>query len=575
MDEARAALKKSDYPQAVRLLTKVLRYPENAHSAEAQELLGVAYQKNKQLAEARAEYEDYLRRYPTGEAPKACASGSLRSRPRRCRARRSCARPSRPSGGGERGPGQTTWSVSGSASQFYIRDDSFRVVRDPSLPRCSIPTRRTTASIAMRCCRASICSAPGATTSTNRSSASPAPRSTASADDSKEIVSVSALFYETMVRDGARSARVRPPDPQHRRRARPLRRRPASAGRRQPWMRWNVVGGSPVASRRDEPFKDEKVFYGTSVDFGPFFGGFDVSLFAIQQQVARPDRSPGHRHRAALSRRDAIGIPDDRLRHAFPGVQCGDLQRLLDVAGQVDAAWRRRLSQVALPDELECAAGPAVPDPVRAAQAAAARSEIAQMAIDRTATYTSANIGYSRPLTDKLQLNLDATAAQIDGTIASFGVDALPSTGNEFYYSAQLIGSSLFRDGDLFIAGVRFADRQDSNMYVLDFGTRFPLTPDWRINPRLLMSYREGKTTDLTEYSVLPSVLINYYWSKDSPSSSRSARSGPGASRPASRKTTPSSSSPPDTATTSTPTARGDARRRRRLPLKCRNADRR
>ena len=56
------------------------------------------------------------------------------------------------------------------------------------------------------------------------------------------------------------------------------------------------------------------------------------------------------------------------------------------------------------------------------------------MALDRTTTYTSANIGYSTPLTDKLQLNLDATAAHIDGTIASFGVDALPSTGNEFYY---------------------------------------------------------------------------------------------------------------------------------------------
>ena len=66
-DEARAALRKNNLGGAIQLLTKVLKYPENQYSAEAQELLGLARQKNGQLAEARAEYEDYLRRYPTGE----------------------------------------------------------------------------------------------------------------------------------------------------------------------------------------------------------------------------------------------------------------------------------------------------------------------------------------------------------------------------------------------------------------------------------------------------------------------------------------------------------------------------
>src|SRR5262245_17323196 len=45
MDEARAALKKANYAQAIELLRRVLSRPENERSAEAQELLGVAYQK--------------------------------------------------------------------------------------------------------------------------------------------------------------------------------------------------------------------------------------------------------------------------------------------------------------------------------------------------------------------------------------------------------------------------------------------------------------------------------------------------------------------------------------------------
>jgi TolA-binding protein len=67
MDEGRAALRHNNLGGAIQLFTKVLRYPENQYSAEAQELLGLARQKNGQLGDARAEYEDYLARYPSGE----------------------------------------------------------------------------------------------------------------------------------------------------------------------------------------------------------------------------------------------------------------------------------------------------------------------------------------------------------------------------------------------------------------------------------------------------------------------------------------------------------------------------
>ena len=60
MDEARAAMRKNNLSGAMQILIKVLAYPENTYSAEAQELLGLARQKSGQLDEARAEYADYL-----------------------------------------------------------------------------------------------------------------------------------------------------------------------------------------------------------------------------------------------------------------------------------------------------------------------------------------------------------------------------------------------------------------------------------------------------------------------------------------------------------------------------------
>jgi TolA-binding protein len=67
MDEGRTALKHNNLGSAIQLFAKVVKYPENQYSAEAQELLGLAQQKAGRFGEARAAYEDYLRRYPSGE----------------------------------------------------------------------------------------------------------------------------------------------------------------------------------------------------------------------------------------------------------------------------------------------------------------------------------------------------------------------------------------------------------------------------------------------------------------------------------------------------------------------------
>ena len=91
----------------------------------------------------------------------------------------------------------------------------------------------------------------------------------------------------------------------------------------------------------------------------------------------------------------------------------------------------------------------------------------------------------------------------------------MPGTGWEYYYSGQLIAQNLMSEGDLYIAGVRVADRTDSNLYVLDLSARYPVTESLRVNPRLQLGYRTGDAIQITEYTVMPSVLFNYYWTRD------------------------------------------------------------
>ena len=79
--------------EAVDLLTRLLRQPEYPARADAQELIGLVRERAGQLAQAKAEYEEYLRRYPDGAGPRprartaagaggglACAEGDRRVR---------------------------------------------------------------------------------------------------------------------------------------------------------------------------------------------------------------------------------------------------------------------------------------------------------------------------------------------------------------------------------------------------------------------------------------------------------------------------------------------------------------
>ena len=168
MDEARAALKKKNFNGAIQLFTKVLEYPENEYSAEAQEFLGLVRQKNGQLAEARSEYEDYLRRYPTGEGNERVrqrlagiitASGDPDEKLRITKEQRADKRKN-----GNGSNGETTWSFSAVFRNSMSGTTAFANSRTHRCPRLPTRTWTRTASIRTHFFRASTCSRPWPTT---------------------------------------------------------------------------------------------------------------------------------------------------------------------------------------------------------------------------------------------------------------------------------------------------------------------------------------------------------------------------------------------------------------------------
>lgn len=66
MQQAKAAQDSGNNEQAVNLFNQLLFLPPNQQSQEAQELIGLAREKNGELAKAKTEYELYLKLFPEG-----------------------------------------------------------------------------------------------------------------------------------------------------------------------------------------------------------------------------------------------------------------------------------------------------------------------------------------------------------------------------------------------------------------------------------------------------------------------------------------------------------------------------
>jgi len=510
MDEARAALRHGDTEGAAQKVGKVLSMPETPSSPEAQELLGVARQKSGMLAQARIEYEEFLKLYPTGEAADRVrqrlaslvaaeerASGQLRQ----------------PRVGQGMPTDRSTYTVSGSVSQFYIRDDSFRTLHDPSLPpdlNANPDDHRVHRNVLLSSFDTVATWSDAAVKSKFRFSGTEEHDFSGAKED---FIAVSALNLETTYRELDLTTKI----------GRQIRNTGGVLGRfdggvaswqANPFVRFNLVGGSPVLQRRDQPFKDEKVLFGGSVDVRPGIEGLETSLFYIEQL----DRS--------ILDRQAVGV---ELRYLRPSVQffstvdydihfdtlnaavASGSWTLADQSNIYGAADYRKSPYLSAWTALQGQPFLRLYDLLKVMS----QDQVDQLALDRTSTYESVMLGYAFPLSDKYKLTVDGTVAHSSGTIASGGVEATLSPGTDYYASVQLAGTNLFLDGDMYAGGLRYAHYSDSDLYVLDMSVRYPVSEALKVTPRLRLGYRTGDSVPLTELTAMPSLLLNYYVTRD------------------------------------------------------------
>ena len=481
LDQARQALHAHQYPETVQMLTKLQRQPEFPERAEVQELLGLTRERSGEIAQAKAEYEEYLRRYPKG-----AAADRVRTRLRILRAAAVNPR----AGGLDASPEQNHgWSISGGATQIYRRDTVEYSLSGPlqtSVPAMVVENAiftDTDVFVKHTGERLDFSFRFNAGLEENFLHHD---ATVVGEPDPDNRVRVTTAFFD--LDDKLTGLRTR------------IGRQTSTADgifgtfdgamlQYQVEPGWAVRGtvGSPVFNAQDD-YDSNRRFETLALDYGPELAHWNSSYYITQETVdgLRDRQAVGTQWQYFVPGRSVVSYVDyDTEFHSInAAVLLGTVQLPDHWLLTVDLEHR----DAPLVTAENALTGQVGINTIPQLEQTFTEQQILQLAKDRTPTLDSYMISAQKQLGERFQLMFDVFVTQESTTPASGGVAAIPGTeGSDISYQAQLFATGLFASADFHQFILRYDHTSTADATGVGYIARYPLTGAWRIGPRILV----------------------------------------------------------------------------------------
>ncbi len=499
--DARAAMTARDYTKAIAALTKLQRQPEFPQRAAMQELLGLARERSGQLAHAKAEYEEYLRRYPAGEA-----ADRITRRLATLRAASLAAR----TGTGGGGAAATGWTVNGGFAQMY-RNDGTTVSNTANGATGVVPNNSQTQQqnalytdvdllARRRGERFDVLTRVSAGYAYNFAGSS----ATSSSDSTKRV------SVATIELDDRKWGLLGRFGRQSRNSDGVLGTFDGAFASWQIVPAWaiNVTAGYPV-EQTNLGIQRARSFWSVAIPYTPPGAHWDASVFFAQQKFEGETdrRGTGFEARLLLPKGSLTALVDYDIY--FKSLNAAALLGTLQLPDRWNLSFdaeKRNAPVISLRNSL-------IGQPVTTLdemRLVFTNDEIHQLAIDRTAVTSNYSLTATRPLGQRFQFSTTVSATEVGATPASGGVPAQDATGLDLSYQAQIYGSNLWRKGDFNVLSIAYANTEAAKLASIAATSRMPIGGSWRLGPRLTIDHRQLSSDGSTELSFVPSVLIDY-----------------------------------------------------------------
>jgi hypothetical protein len=491
-----------DYPKAIGLLTKLQRQPEFPQRAAMQELLGLARERASQLAHAKAEYEEYIRRYPTGEAADRVA--------RRLAVLRAASTQARTGTGGGGGPA-TGWNVNGGFGQMYRYDGTTVSNTTSGTGVGTVPTNNQTQKqnalyndfdvLARR--RGERFDMMGRVSAGYAKNF--AGTSATAINDSEKRISVAS--FELADRNLGLLGRI----------GRQSQNGDGVLGtfdgvygswQVRPAVGVNFSAGYPV-EQTNAGVQTHRKFWSIAVPYTPPGAHWDASVFYAQQKFdgIKDRNAVGAEARVLLPQSSLTAIIDYDIY--FKSLNAAALMGTIQLPDRWNLSFdaeKRNAPVVSIRNALIGQPETSIAD----LEQVFTLDEIFQLALDRTAISSNYSLTATRPLGQRFQFSTTISATSIGATPGSGGVPSQPATGTILSYQSQVYGSNLWREGDFNVLSLAYANTEVGKITSIGATSRLPVGGDWRLGPRLTIDRRTLVSDGSSELSLIPSVLLDF-----------------------------------------------------------------
>lgn len=500
MADARLAMAAGELSQAVQIYTKVLRAPNHDRHAQAQEYLGLAREKNGQTAHAIAEYQRYLSVYPDNEGADTVRQRLAAMLASERKVAKQETNPAAPKNS-RIDSRQSDWRVQTFFSQYYRRDvnqpnDQNEIVSQSALySDINLDARR----------RGERFDFSSRLSAGYRSDFLPADQGSSDSD-----MRISYAYADLADAGTGLRGRI----------GRQSRNTGGVLGRfdglnlgyqASERILVNAVLGSPVYSASNG-MDSARTFAGASVNYGPILDNLELGLFYIQQDIdgIKDRQAIGTEFRFFGLNQSLWGLIDYDTSYSELGSAflqgSWRFASHLSIHGSVD---RRHSPFLSTGNAL-------IGQPVETFSELLVLytpEEIRQMSLDRAPLTTSYTVGLSHSLSPRFQINADANQTTVEATPESGGIAATPQT-KYTYFSTTLTASSLLKEGDVAMIGLRVSNSDTTRVLSLNLDTRFPIGRKFRINPRLRVDRREIMQDSSYEWLYTPGLRMQYRWNR-------------------------------------------------------------
>ena len=497
-DNMLAAAKKSltagNINTAIQIYTAILETKGQDKNPVAIEYLGLARERNKQIAHAKAEYQRFLSLYPTGsdaERVKQRLIGLITmahsSTPRLKKKKNRYENPQ--------------WMTIGGISQYYYRDE-----RTTDTESAVVDLSQLVSTLDL---------------SSRKRSATKDQRIQMTADHVKDFLSeesdyrFSRLYYEITDRESNYNLKV----------GRQTHSSGGVLGRFDggilgfnisPKIKFTGAGGYFLDSEDLLDFNRDKKFISTNLDIATASDDWDFNIYAIQQwnQSLLDRQSLGSEIRYFDSSFSMFTLLDYDISFSELNIFLLNTNWLYANHSTLFVnADIRRTPSLSTSNALMGQTVQSLDD----LNSTYSKTELRQLALDRTATSRTLTVGGSLPLesTRDYLFSSDVTVANTSGMPASGGVQEIPGTGNEYYVGMQLIGNNMLIKGDSNILAFRFGFTQNSDTRSISINSRLPNGKKWRINPRARFSQRQNKSNSDSQDSLRYSLRLDYRFKRE------------------------------------------------------------